>query len=137
MQDVPASVRNVQSVKHPESSEIILVIGRDHYGISLLVVGHKGRIVDFDNGIADRVHICELLLESSCLVDKDDIPCTKVVLGQAGMRRGLLEYIAGYVVELHTRSEIIIVAIIGPRVKERVPRVRFDEIVSGERRSSE
>ncbi len=36
-----------------------------------------------------------------------------------------------------TRSEIIIVAIIGPRVKKRVPRVCFDEIVSGERRSSE
>ena len=85
----------MQSVKHPESSEIILVIRCDHYGISLLVVGHKGRIVDFDNGIADRVHICELLLDGSCLVDKDDIPCKKAVLGQAGMRRGLPEYMAG------------------------------------------
>ena len=81
----------MQSVKHPESSEIILVIGCDHYGVSLLVVGHKGRIVDFDNGIADGVHICEPLLEGSCLIDEDDIPCIKAVLGQAGMRKGLLE----------------------------------------------
>lgn len=71
----------MQGVKHPKSSEIILVIGCDHYGISLLVVGHKGRIVDFDNGIPDRVHICELLLEGSRLVDEDDIPCSKTVLG--------------------------------------------------------
>ena len=81
-QDVPASVRNVQSVKYPESSEIILVIRCDHYGISLLVVGHKGRIVDFDNGIADRVHICEPLPEGSCMVNEDDIPCITAVLGQ-------------------------------------------------------
>ncbi len=90
-QVVPASVWNMQSVEHPEGSEIILVIGRDHYGISLLVVGHKCRIVDFDNGIADRVDICELLLEGSRLVDEDYIPCTKAMLGQASMRRGLFE----------------------------------------------
>ena len=37
-------------------------IGCDNYCISLLVVGHKGHIVDFDNSIASRVHVCELLL---------------------------------------------------------------------------
>ena len=73
----PASVRNVQTVKHPESPEIVLVIGCDHYRISLLVVGHKGCIVDLDNSIACRVHVCELLLEGSCLVDEYDIPFFK------------------------------------------------------------
>ena len=71
----------MQGVKHPQSSEIILVIGCNHYGISLLVVGHKGRIVDFENSIAGRVHICELLLEGSCLVDEYDIPYSNTVLG--------------------------------------------------------
>jgi len=78
---VPASVRNMQSVKYPKSAEIVLVIGCDHYGISFLIVGHKCRIVDFDYGIPDRVHVCELLLEGSRLVDEDDIPCSQAVSG--------------------------------------------------------
>lgn len=67
----------MQSVKDPKSSEIVLVIGCDHDRISLLVVGHKGRIVHLDNSIAGRIHVCELLLEGSCLVDKDDITCSQ------------------------------------------------------------
>ena len=64
----------MQSVKHPESSEVILVIRCDHYSISLLVVRDKGGIVNFDNSIAGSVHVCEPLLNGSCLVDEDDIP---------------------------------------------------------------
>ena len=64
----------MQSVKHPESSKIVLIVGCDHYRISLLVVGHKGCIVDLDNSIACRIHVCELLLESSCLVDEYNVP---------------------------------------------------------------
>jgi hypothetical protein len=126
----------MQSVKHPESSEIVLVIGCDHYRISLLVVGHKGRIVDLDNSIAGRVHVCELLLEGSCLVDEDDIPFSKEVLGRRKREGGQFDQNSGEG-ELHTRGEIIIVAIVGPRIKKRVARVGFDEVVSGERRSSE
>ena len=34
---------------------------------------------------------------------------------------------------MHTRSEIIIVAIVRPRIEKSVSRVGFDEIVCGER----
>jgi hypothetical protein len=79
---IPAPVGNVQSVKHPESPEIVLIIGCDHYRVSLLVVGHKGCIVDLDNSITGRIHVCELLLQSSCLIDEDDVPFSRVVSGQ-------------------------------------------------------
>jgi hypothetical protein len=82
MRAIPAPVRNVQSVKHPESSEIVLIIGCDHHRISLLVLGHKGRIVDPDNSITGRIHVCELLLESSWLVDEHGVPFSKAVSGQ-------------------------------------------------------
>ena len=128
----PASVWNMQTVKHPESPEIVLVIGCDHYRISLLIVGHKGCIVDLDNSIACRVHVRELLLEGSCLVNKYDIPFQRndVSCPQFDQK----SKVEG---ELHTRGEIIIVTIVGPRIEKGVPRVGFDEVVCGERGSRE
>jgi hypothetical protein len=82
MRGIPAPVRDVQSVECPESSEIVLIIGCDHHRISLVVVGHKGRIVNFDNNITGRIHVCELLLDSSWLVDEHGIPFSKAVSGQ-------------------------------------------------------
>jgi len=64
----------MQGVKHPESPEIEVIIGCDHYRISLFVIGHKGSIVDLNDSIASRVNVCELLLEGRRLVHEYDIP---------------------------------------------------------------
>ena len=56
-------------------------------------------------------------------------PCQKSRLCKAREARGSTENSKA----LHTRGEIIIVAIVGPRIEKGFPRVGFDEIVCGER----
>lgn len=73
LRDIPATIRRVICIHHPEGAKFKTIVTADSHGVPLLAVGNVRSVVHLQDNMARIVNIAKTRGESGVVIDIIDV----------------------------------------------------------------